>query len=118
MKKQRFQIIKTQITSTSAHNISVELDRSYSKVAEIYCFADPIYANNTNLNFSSDLKINNVMQFSTDFPSALLFPIKDNDTFTKSIEADANGSILEVSVTDSAYTTNYYFYIIVKLINE
>ena len=115
-KKHRFQIIKKQITSTSAHTITADLDKHYKKVTGIWMYADPIYADNTNLVLSSPLKINNVEHLPVDFDTALLFPIDHNSAFTEILE-DAAGSQLEVSVTDSGYSSDYYFTIIVKLEN-
>jgi hypothetical protein len=116
MRNIRHQIIQVLINSTSNIDVRAELDKSYKKATKIVMFVNPIYSSNTNLSISSALTINNEEQFANDFPTGLLFPIKDNDIYTN-INAEANGSILEAKVKDTAYTTNYYLTIIVTLEN-
>ena len=116
-KDKRFQIIKTLINSTSEITISAETDKSYSKVTKISMYSNPIETSNVNLEMTQPLFINNKQVFPNEFDTALLFPKKNNDEF-REIEAETNGSLLEVRVTDANYTSNYYLTIILELENE
>ncbi|MDD3686729.1 MAG: hypothetical protein PHE56_08175 [Bacteroidales bacterium] len=83
--KTKYHIFLFPCTEGDPISITVDkqIDKRFKKVVGVQMYTSTVLANNINLNFEKDFKIDSEEVYPENFDSAMLFPVKQNEEFTK-----------------------------------
>ncbi|MDR2011409.1 MAG: hypothetical protein LBQ22_13095 [Bacteroidales bacterium] len=82
--KTKYEVYQFQVTGATT-NIEIDrnIDKRYTKVTDIFIYTSSVVENNKNLEFSKDLRIDDKIVYPQNFDSFMLYPMMQNQEFTK-----------------------------------
>lgn len=117
--KTKYEVFQFFLAAGAIADVVIDrnIDKRYKKVTDIFMMTSPVIADNTNLNFAKDLRIDDEIVFPQDFDSFMLYPIMQNKEFTKLREPiEIHNSKIEGNLKSVAnIAANCYLKIILKV---
>lgn len=117
--KTKYQSFKFLLTAGSPANVEIDklIDPRYKRITDIFMYTDEDITANVNLTFDKDLRISDEEVYPVDFDTFMLYPIMQNQEFTKLREPIAlkNSKVEGHVITTDNIASTCYLRLILKM---